>query len=99
MLIFIIIFFGFGDCCQLHNVIWDCPMQIIGKAIACFLMYEPLCHLFDVVFLIAGMIGRFCEVNVKALWALATVPISRSKGDDGSNVVLHRMDFWNVEMG
>ena len=68
-------------------------MQIIGKVIACFLTCEPLRHLFDVVFLIAGTIGRFCEVNVKALWALATVSIGRSKGDDGSDVVLHQMDF------
>ena len=74
-------------------------MQIVGKGIACFLTCEPLHHLFDVVFLVGGTISRFGKIDVKALRALSTVAIGRSKGNDSSDVVLHRMGFWNVKVG
>ena len=89
MFIVTIILFGFGDSGELYNVTWHCPMQIVCKAIAGLLTPEPLCHLLDVVFFVAGMIGGFCKVDVKSFWALSTIPIGRSKGNNGSDIVLH----------
>ena len=52
-----------------------CPLQVSSKPVDGLLTLKPLCHLFDIILLIAHTEGRFCKVDVKTFKTLDTIAI------------------------
>ena len=93
-----IIIFALGYCCQFSYVARDYPLKVICEVMASLLTGKPLCHLFNIVLLVAGPVCQFSEIDMEAFWALSAIAVSRTLRNDGRNIMLHWMKFWDIKV-
>ena len=73
-------------------------MKVRCKAEATILTLKPLGHLLDILLLVCRPVCCFGKVNVESLRTFGAASIGRPKGDDGLDVVVHRMEFRNIKV-
>ena len=73
-------------------------IKVSAKLGNCLLSSQPHRHLPNILFLITCLISLLCIVNVQPLWRLGIKSIQQTMGLNGSNIMDHCMDLWNVEM-